>query len=111
MAIVGVTQTVLECESEPPEKQIVAARRVAGTIAKEFGMSPKDLPDSLRARFEELGKRPGAWSFSPVTLFRAGRWSRSKRRSEQQQAQRKDRRWRRSQSVASPRSEVALRAL
>lgn len=90
MAILGVTQAVVTHEKSGPDTQLAAARKVASTIAREFGMSPKDLLVGLQARFEELGKRPGrqlvanpSLCFSEtVLLWALGLWgsvSRTKR--------------------------------
>ena len=61
MAILGVTQVVVEHEKSNPQNQLAAARKVAATIACEFGMSPRDLPSGLQSRFEELGKSCFVW--------------------------------------------------
>ena len=48
---------ILENEAEPAEKQLGAARKVGAFLTQKFGMSPKDLPAGLRARFEQIGKK------------------------------------------------------
>ena len=52
-----VTQTLIRHESDGPEKQLGQARQVGAFLAKTFGYSAKDLPASLKARFEEFGKQ------------------------------------------------------
>lgn len=37
--------------------KLAQARKVAGSIAKEFGMSPKDLPPSVQTHFAEFGAK------------------------------------------------------
>ena len=48
---------LLQHADDDQATQIAAARKTAAALAKDFGMSPKDLPDQLRWRFEEFGKK------------------------------------------------------
>ncbi|CAK9008614.1 unnamed protein product, partial [Durusdinium trenchii] len=54
---IGVLEMLLQHADDDQATQIAAARKTAAALAKDFGMSPKDLPDQLRWRFEEFGKK------------------------------------------------------
>ncbi|CAK9058234.1 unnamed protein product, partial [Durusdinium trenchii] len=49
---IGVLEMLLQHADDDQATQIAAARKTAAALAKDFGMSPKDLPDQLRWRFE-----------------------------------------------------------
>lgn len=53
----GVVQVMHSNQNASADVKLAQARKVAGSIAKEFGMSPKDLPPSVQTHFAEFGAK------------------------------------------------------
>lgn len=58
-------------KDETSEKQVAAACSIAAQLAKDFGMSPKDLRASLKQRFDDFGKKLDSivGEYSPLPLL------------------------------------------